>query len=172
MFDELISAVRTNKGNDGKSSFERHTGRNLNTVTSIIVKLYKELNDLEFDRIVDLERLEEIPRDDDSAIFVRNRQRKGKLAGLFKKRKGKVTGETSHTIKFVPAERTNEIVLSKSEVARGEKKTRKQQKPKKAKNYVMEEIDREKKQQTAQVFADLEEDERNHNQDTATILQL
>ena len=67
----------------------------------------------------------------------------------------------------MPAERTNEIVLSKREVARGEKKARKQQKPKKAKNYVMEEIDKEKKQQTAKVFADLEEDERNRNQDTA-----
>ena len=66
---------------------------------------------------------------------------------------GKITGETSHTIKFVPAEKTNEIVLSKRGVARGEKKTRKQQKPKKAKNYVMEEIEMEKKQQTAQVFA-------------------
>ena len=31
----------------------------------------------------------------------------------------------------------------------------------------MEEIEKEKKQQTAQVFADLEENERNCNQDTA-----
>ena len=116
---------------------------------------------------MDLEKLEDFPRDDDSTIFVRNRQRKGKMAGSFKKRRGKTTDETSHTIKFVPAERTNEIVLSNREVARGEKKTRKQQKPKNAKNYVMEEIDKEKKQQTAQVFADLEEDERNRNQDTA-----
>ena len=137
LFYKLMSALRTNKGKNRKSSFERHTGRKPNTVTSIIVKLYKELNDSEFDRTVDLEKLEEFPRDDDSTIFVRNRQRKEKLAGLFKKRRGKITGETSHTIKFVPAEKTNEIVLSKREVARGEKKTRKQQKSKKAKNYVM-----------------------------------
>ena len=167
LFYELINALRTNKGEDEKSSFEQHTGRKPNTVTSIIVKLYKELNDLEFDRTVDLEKLEEFPRDNDSTIFVRNRQRKGKLARLFKKRRGTITGETSHTIKFVPAERTNEIVLSKREVARGEKKTRKQQKRKKAKNYVFQEIEKEKKQQTAQVFADLEENERNCNQDTA-----
>ena len=125
------------------------------------------MKNLEFDGTVDLEKLEEFPRDDDSTIIVRNRQRKGKLAGLFKKRRGKITSETSHTIKFVPAERTNEIVLSKTEVARGEKKTKKQQKPKKAKNFVMEEIEKEKKQQTTQVFADLEENERNCNQDTA-----
>ena len=125
LFYELLSALRTNKGKDGKSSFERHTGRKPNTVTSIIVKLYKELNSLEFDRTVDLEKLEEFPRDDDSTIFVRNRQRKGKLAGLFKKRRGKITGETTHTIKFVPAEKSNEIVLSKREVARGERKARK-----------------------------------------------
>ena len=126
LFYELISALRTNKGKDGKSSFERHTGRKPNTVTSIIIKLYKEVNDLEFDRMVDLEKLEEFPRDDDSTIFVRNRQRKGKLAGLFKKRRGKITGETSHPIKLLPPERTNEIVLCKREVARGEKKTSKQ----------------------------------------------
>ena len=89
LFYELISALRTNKGKDGKSSFERHTGRKPNTVTSIIVKLYKELNDLEFHRTVDLEKLEEFPRDDDSTIFVRKRQRKGKLGGHFKKRRGK-----------------------------------------------------------------------------------
>ena len=76
LFYQLMSALRTNKGKNGKSSFERHTGRKPNTVTSIIVKLYKELNDLEFDRTVDLEKLEEFPRDDDSTIFVRNRQRK------------------------------------------------------------------------------------------------
>ena len=88
LFYELISALKTNKGKEGKSSFERHTDRNPNTVTSIIKKLYKELNDLEFDRTVDLEKLEEFPGDDDSTTFVRNRQRKGKLAGLFRKRKG------------------------------------------------------------------------------------
>ena len=93
---------------------------------------------------MDLEELEEFPRDNDITIFVRNRQRKGKLTGLFKKRRGKITGETSHTIKFVPDEKTNEVVMSKREVAEGEKKKRKQQKPKKAKNYVMEEIDEER----------------------------
>ena len=39
LFYQLVSALRTSKGKDGKSPFERHTGRKPNTVTSIIVTL-------------------------------------------------------------------------------------------------------------------------------------
>ena len=106
-----------------------------------------------------LESLEDFPRDDDSTMFVQDRQRKGELAGIFNKQRGRITGETSHTVKFVPAEKNNEDILSRREVARGEKTKRKQVKPKKAKHSVRREVDEEK--QTAHVFADLEEDERN-----------
>ena len=41
LFYQLVSALRVNKGKDGKSPFERHTGKRPNTITSIIVKLYK-----------------------------------------------------------------------------------------------------------------------------------
>ena len=120
LFYQLVSALRINKGKDGKSPFERHTGRKPNTVTSIIVKLYKELNNLGYDKSVELDRLEDFPRDDDSMIFVRERQRKGKLAGLFKKRRGRVTKETEHTVQFAP-EGKAEVTLSKREVARAPK---------------------------------------------------
>ena len=81
------------------------------------MKLYKELIDLDFDRSVDLDKLEELPRDYDSTIFVRERQRKGKLDGLFKRRKGKITGETKDTVTFTPEDKEAETVLSKREVA-------------------------------------------------------
>ena len=119
LFYQLVSALRVNKGKDGKSSFERHTGKRPNTITSIIVKLYEELNNLDFDKSVQLDKLEEFPRDDDSTIFVEERQRKGKLAGLFKRRKGKITGETRHTVTFAPENKQTETVLSKREVAIG-----------------------------------------------------
>ena len=108
LFYQLVSALRVNKGKDGKSPFERP-----NTITSIIVKLYIELNNLDFDKSVQLDKLEDIPRDDDSTIFVKERQRKGKLAGLFKRRKGKITGETRHRVTLAPENKQTETVLSK-----------------------------------------------------------
>ena len=133
LFYQLVSALRVNKGKDGKSPFERHTGKKPNTITSIIVKLYEELKNLDFDKSVQLDKLEEFPRDDDSTIFVKEKQRKGKLAGLFKQRKGKITGERRHTVTFAPENKQTETVLSKREVAIGktpkEKKNRKQAAP-------------------------------------------
>ena len=162
LFYQLVSALRVNKGKDGKSPFERHTGKRPNTITSIIVKLYKELNNLDFDKSVQLDKLEEFPRDDDSTIFVKERQRKGKLAGLFKRRKGKITDETRHTVTFAPENRQTETVLSKREVAIGktpkEKRNRKQAAPKRAKHYALKETAKNN-EETAQVFADLEQDE-------------
>ena len=159
---QLVSALRVNKGKDGKSPFERHTEKRPNTKTSIIVKLYKELNNLDFDKSVQLDKLEEFPRDDDSTIFVKERQRKGKLAGLFKRRKGKITGETRHTVTFAPENKQTDTVLSKREVAIGktpnEKRNRKQAAPKRAKHYAIKESAKNN-EETAQVFADLEQDE-------------
>ena len=133
---ELVSALRQNKKKDGKSPFEKHMGRKPNTVPSIIVKLYKSLNDLEFDKSVELERLQDFPRDDDSMIFVRDCQRKGKLSKLFRKRRGHIKAQSEHTVTVGHGKR--ETVLSKREVAvippaqkvEKERKPRKQASPK------------------------------------------
>ena len=158
LFYQLVSALRISKGKDGKSPFQKHTGRKPNTVTSIIVELYKELNNLDYDKSVELDRLEDFPRDDDSMIFVRERQRKGNLAGLFKKRRGRVTKETEHTVQFAPEGKV-EVTLSKREVARAPKAVRKQKHPKKTKQYAMREIETRKEEELSQVFADLEQEE-------------
>ena len=161
LFYQLVSTLRVNKGKDGKSPFERHTGKRPNTITSIIVKLYKELNNLEFDKSVDLDKLEEFPRDDDSTIFVKERQRKGKLTGLFKRRNGKITGETRHTLTFTPENKKTELVLPKKEVAvektPKEKSSRKQAAPKRAKQFALKETTKNK-EGMAQVFADFEQE--------------
>ena len=155
---QLVSALGISKGKYGKSPFERHTGRKPNTLTSIIVTLYKELNNLDYDKSVELDRLEDFPRDDDSMKFVRERQRKGKLAGLFKKRRGRLTKETEHTVQVAP-EGKAEVTLSKREVARAPKAVRKQKHPKKTKQYAMREIETRKEEEMSQVFADLEQEE-------------
>ena len=158
LFYQLVSALRISKGKDGMSPFERHTGWKPNTVTSIIVKLYKELNNLEYDKSGEMDRLEDFPRDDDSMIFVRERQRKGKLAGLCKKRRGRVTKETEHTVHFAP-EGKAEVTLSKREVTRAPKAVRKQKHPTKTKQYAMRETETRKDEEMSQVFADLEQEE-------------
>ena len=125
LFYQLVGALGISNGKDGKLPFERHTCRKPNTVTSIIVKLYKELNDLDYDKAVELEILDDFPRADDSMIFVSERQRKGKLAGIFKKRRGRVTKATDHTVQFAP-EGKAEVILSKREFAWVPKAERKQ----------------------------------------------
>ena len=126
------------------------------------MKLYKELNNLDFDKSVDLDKLEEYPRDDDSTIFVKGRQRKGKLTGLFKRRKRKITGETRHTLTFTAENKETETVLSKREVAvektPKEKRSQKQAAPKRSKHYALKETTKNK-EGMAQVFADLEKEE-------------
>ena len=63
------------------------------------------------------------------------------------KRSGRITGETSQIVKVVPAKKTNEVILSK--IPKGKKAERELVIPKRAKHYVMQEINEEK--QTAQV---------------------
>ena len=70
LFYQLLSAPRTTKEKYGKSPFERHTGRKPNTITTIIGKLYKKVNDLDNDESVELDGLEDFPRDGDSMTFV------------------------------------------------------------------------------------------------------
>ena len=166
MFYQLVSALRTSKGKDGKSPFGRHTGRKPNTVTSIIVKLHKELNDLDYDKSVELERLEDFPRDDDSIIFVRERQRKGKLAGLFKKRRGRVTKETDHTVQFATGGKP-EVILSKREIARIPKAERKRKCPRKTRQHAMRDMETRKDEEITQAFADLEQEENSAETDQA-----
>ena len=63
---------------------------------------------------MELDTLEDFPRNDDSTIFVSESQRKGKPDGLFKRRKERVINERSHIVQFVP-EGKAEVTPSKRE---------------------------------------------------------
>ena len=117
------------------------------------------MNNLDYDNTVDVDKLEDFPHDDDSTIFVREQQKKGKLAGLFKKKRGKVTSEAKHAIKFIPDGKTEEVTLSKREIARALKAERKQKVSRRAKQYALKDIDNRKAEETAQIFAELEQEE-------------
>ena len=85
-------------------------------------------------------------------------ERKRKLDGLFKKKKGRVTNEIRHTVQFVPEGKT-EVTLSTREIVRLLKTERKQKTQKKAKQYAHKVIEKKRVEETAQVFADLEQEE-------------
>ena len=79
------NGVKTKEKRDGSSPFEKQMGRTANSVTSILVDLYKELKYLEFDGSVKLEKLEKFSRDDDTLVF-RQRPDKEKQTLFTKKR--------------------------------------------------------------------------------------
>ena len=72
----------------------------------LIVKLYEELNDLDHEKSVDQDRLQDFPRDDDSIIIVRERQIKLKPTGCFKEKKGTLRADkVERTKKFCQKEK-------------------------------------------------------------------
>ena len=74
---------------------------------------------LEQDRQIEIEP-EDFSEEADSAILVREKVRGTKLEGAFKKVKGKIVGESSHTITVLP-KTGHQVIYSKRDVAAGSK---------------------------------------------------
>ena len=81
-------ALGTDRKSDGKSPFEKHYGRELNTVqTNIVSELVNnEKGVLEQDPKVSFEKFD-FEKEVDSTILVRERARGSKLESAFQKRK-------------------------------------------------------------------------------------
>ena len=90
----------------------RHKGRKPNTITSMIVKSYKELNDFDSNKIVDFDKLEEFPRNDESTIFVREGERKGKRLPLQTTKRQDHSRDRTHNQVHLGNKRT-EVTVSK-----------------------------------------------------------
>ena len=127
LFCEMIWALRSAKKKDGKSPFERHMGREPNTVKSLIVDELKSTKLSVSDPAEPRINLKEMPAEGSSEIWIRNRVKKGKLDGLFRKKSGVIGARSGHTLSFLP-KRGKEMLLSKRDVAI--KKARKQLVPK------------------------------------------
>ena len=93
----IFFAVRSEKGPDGKSAFEKQNGRKPNTGKSRMI----EKCILEKDPQVEIEP-EDFSEEADSTILVRHLVRGTRLEGAFKKVKGKFVGESSPTITVLP----------------------------------------------------------------------
>ena len=108
-------ALRSEKGPDGKSAFEKQNGRKPNTEKSRMI----EKCILEQDPQIEIES-ENFSEEADSTILVRERVRGTKLEGAFKKVKRKILGESSHTITVLP-KTGHQVIYSKRDVAAGSK---------------------------------------------------
>ena len=126
----ILFALSSEKGPDGKSAFEKQNGRKLNTEKSRMI----EKCILEQDPQIEIEP-EDFSEEADSNILVRERVRGTKLDGAFEKVKGKFVGESSHTI-TVLTKTGSQVVYSKRDVASGnhQANSRKQQSPSKRPN--------------------------------------
>ena len=112
----ILFALRSEKGSDGKSAFERQNGRKPNTEKSRMI----EKCILDQDPQIDIEP-EDFSEEADSTILVRERVRGTKLEGAFKKVKGQFVGESTHTVTILP-KTGRQFVYSKRDVAASDKK--------------------------------------------------
>ena len=125
---KILFALRSEKGSDGQSAFERHLGRTPNTPKSRLI----EKCVLEKDPAINMEP-EDFSEEADSTILVRERVRGTKLEAPFKKVKGKVVEQTDHTITVKQSSSKMSTTYSKRDVANSTELTKKIKVPKEKK---------------------------------------
>ena len=131
----ILFALRSEKGKDGKSAFERHTNREPNTPKKAMS------NSCILDKDPNLQIMpSDFSPDVDSTIFMRERTRGSKLEGTFRKTNAKIVDETRHTITMLPE--SGKVIVSKRDVAIRRNNEAKSQKKKEKKYH--------KKRQSAQ----------------------
>ena len=111
---EILYSLRVSKKKEGKSPFEKHMGKEPNTVKSIVVKSLMDIS--EQDPQLEL-NASDFQDELDSTVLVRERSRGSKLEQSFSKKTGKVIQETAHTITIVPETSGAPKTLSKRDVA-------------------------------------------------------
>ena len=93
---KILFALRSEKGVDGKSAFEKHMGRKPNTLKSAMIG--KCISDK--DPRIKIEP-EDFSEEADSTILVRERVRVTKLEGAFKKVKGNIVNKSENPLKIL-----------------------------------------------------------------------
>ena len=111
---KILYALLVGKKVDGKSPFEKNFGQAPNTIKSILVSRSKFVSETDQQLRSTSSDFQE---DVDSAILVRERTRGSKLEGVFKKKSGRVLGESKHTLKWIPEGKQKAVILYKREVA-------------------------------------------------------
>ena len=93
----ILFALRSEKGRDGKSAFERHTNREPNTPKRVM------LNSCNLDEDTKLQiTSSDCSPDGDSTIRMREKTRGSKLEATFKRMKAKIVDESRNRITILP----------------------------------------------------------------------
>ena len=125
---KILFALRSERGSDGKSAFEKHIGRKPNTPKSRLVE--KCIS--EKDPAIEIEP-EDFSEEADSTIFVRDRVRGSKLESAFTKVRGQIVRQSENTVTVVPNAINKEVIYSKRDVASSSGTNSKDKKPKQKK---------------------------------------
>ena len=108
----ILFALRTEKGVDNKSAYERQMCRKPNTLKSAMIRKCF----LEKDPQLQIEP-EDFSEEADSTILVRERVKGTKLEGNFKKVKGQIVSQSENTITILPKS-GKQTIYSKRDVAK------------------------------------------------------
>ena len=109
---EILYALRVSKKKDSRSPFEKHMGKEPNTVKSNLVGKFMDISERD-------PKLNFQPSDfqdeTDSTILVRERSKGSKLESTFAKKTGTVVNETAHVVSILPEKSRTVKTFSKRE---------------------------------------------------------
>ena len=111
---KILYSLRISKEKDGKSPFEKHMGKEPNTVKANLVGMFRNI--LAQDSQVEFQP-SDFHGDTDSTILVRERTKGSKLEPTFARKTGKVIRETDHTIAILPENTKQPKIFSKRDIA-------------------------------------------------------
>ena len=116
---EILYSIRNAQKSNNISPAELQLGRKLTTIKEIITTKpstnYNSVSDN--DKDLELE-MSDFPQVQDSEIMVRERARGSKLEEVYKRKKGRITGETQHTLTMKEAGKSTAQTFSKLEIAK------------------------------------------------------
>ena len=107
---EILYALRVSKKKDGRSPFEKHMGKEQNTVKSNLVGKFMDIS--ERDPKLDFQP-SDFQDETDSTILVSERSKGSKLESTFAKKTGTVVNETEHTVSNLAERSTMVKTISK-----------------------------------------------------------
>ena len=116
---EILYSIRKAPKSNNVSPAELQLGRKLTTIKEIITTKpttnYNSVSDN--DKDFELE-ISDFPQEQDSEIMVRERARGSKLEEVYKRKKGRITGETQHTLTMKESGKSTAQTFSKREIAK------------------------------------------------------
>ena len=111
---QILYALGVSKKKDRWSPFEKHMGKEPNTVKSNLVEKFMDTSEQESNLEFQPSNFQD---ETDSTILVRERSKGSKLEPTFVKKTGTFVNETAHTVSILPERSTTVKTFSKRDIA-------------------------------------------------------